>query len=157
MLASKKLLLVVVNPFATPLDHEGRPCTIAQYDPEHVAGYTLIRMERKTKPLPDAGGTKRATPRVDTTWSYSLEPKKIEDTLFHRELLKTGVLLAADAATSKAAGFKVHAPWEDLLFAARDKAVRAWIAQHDEPPPVESWDIKGMPARAEKAEKGSVQ
>lgn len=152
MLVSRKHLTVVVNPFAAPLDHEGRPCTIAQYDPEHAARYTLIGCERRERIIEKRKGDRRGD-RTDVTWAYDLTPANIEDTNYHRGLIRDGVLLAVDESTAKRAGFKALAPWADALKVAKAKAIAAWSKDHDgEAPPVNDWIINGMPA-----EKGAVK
>jgi hypothetical protein len=157
MILSRKHLRVVPNPFAAPLDHDGRPCAVVQYDPEHAARYTLIGVERRERVLEKRAPGSAQQTRVDVTWAYSLEPVTIEDTGYHRALILEGSLLAADEGTAKRAGLKMLAPWADAIRMARAKAIDVWAKAHDgDAPPVGDWMIAGLPVSAP-AEKGGAK
>jgi hypothetical protein len=152
MLLSKKILMVLPNPFAAPLDANGFPCGFIMHDPEHPVAAKHIGAKVTYKPLdPKAridprGGQQQ---RLEATVTYSFEPCKIVDTAYHRRLLKADDILPADAATAKAAGFKAAdfvAP-EIRLRKLATAAIETWTREHDEEePPVAEWSKRGVSA-----------
>jgi hypothetical protein len=157
MLVSKKFLRVVPNPFAAPLDHEGRPCGAVQYDPEHSRFVRYIGATRADEVLEKRPANDLRGHRVDVRWVFDLAPVDIEDTNYHRGMIASGELFAADESTAKRGGLKVLAPFADALRVARSKAIDAWTKDHDgDAPPVAEWRITGL-AAAVPADKGAVK
>lgn len=129
MLLSKKHLRVVANPFATPLDHEGRPCAAVQYDPQHSAFVRHIGAER-VEVVEDKRAPARPD-RVRVSWRFDLEPLPIEDTGHHRAFIASGELLAADAETAKRAGLKLHVDPLERLKQACAERIAEWRLDHN--------------------------
>lgn len=128
MLLSKRFLRVMPNPFAAPLDHEGRPCAAVQYDPQHshfvrhIGAQRVETITEKRKGRPD---------KIVVTWTFDVSPVDIEDTQFHRDRIASGELLAADAETSKRVGLKIHAdPLERLRVACAERLTE-WVRDHE--------------------------
>lgn len=109
-LLSKATLMVVPNPFASPLNAEGMPHAFVAFDPEHLRGevrHIGATLERKvTKPRDiislrqgDGRGPQQYS-RVTTKVVYDLKPTGIVDSAYHRQLVEHGALLPADEATA---------------------------------------------------------
>lgn len=138
-LLSPAILKVVANPFASPLDREGRPCTFVQVDPEHSGGgvrYIGCRLDRKVeKPKLMSPNMRREDrrqyPRIATTVFYDLTPVGIVHSAYHVQQIRDGALLPADEATMKLCGMK--GPFEKpLTVIERDASARIaeWLANN---------------------------
>lgn len=122
---SKKPLVVMPNPFASPLV-EGRPASIAAYDPGALPNGALPRyigaeihrevVERRVK------GSPRKDRRA-TVMLFDLAAQPIPDTAYHRALVRSGELLSTDADTLRRCKAKAQA----LDLSA---ALDAWNAEH---------------------------
>jgi hypothetical protein len=158
MLLSQKRLKVVLNPFAVPLDHKGRPCAHMLYDPSHSAGqavYVSAKLHRVVlekrqfaykpgdKQVISGGGQQD---RVDLFFEYDLEPIEIEDTRYHRKSIVDGVLVPADEATAKRVGINRFIPADTLIAKTREQRIAEWEAQHGEKPDVSTWKVNAPAA-----------
>ena len=122
---SKKPLVVTPNPFASPLV-EGRPASIAAYDPGALPNGALPRyigaeihrevVERRAK------GSGRKDRRA-TVMLFDLAPQPVPDTAFHRALVRSGELLSEDPSTLA----RCKAKAADL---GAEAALEAWNADH---------------------------
>lgn len=130
---SKKPLVVMPNPFASPLV-EGRPASIAAYDPGALPNGALPRyigasihrevVEHRAK------GSGRKDRRA-TVMLFDLAPQPIPDTAYHRALVRSGELLSTDASTLARCLPKTKeggAPAAPAL--AVEAAIEAWNAEH---------------------------
>lgn len=130
---SKKPLVVMPNPFASPLV-EGRPASIAAYDPGALPNGALPRyigaeihrevVERRAK------GSGRKDRRT-TVMLFDLAPQPVPDTAFHRSLVRSGELLSTDPSTLARCMPKTKeggAPAARALDA--EAALEAWNADH---------------------------
>lgn len=154
-LLSQKRLLVVPNPFAAPLDRNGRPAAAVQYDPDHVARGSVVYIgaERKQKLIeqrPEIGATWSPTgnqqDKYEVWFEFDLNASEVVDSQYHRQRILDGELLAADLETAKHVGIKAEEfrPPVQLLEEAKAGAVKAWKDQHGEAPKgVDSWTDKG--------------
>jgi hypothetical protein len=161
MLLSSKRLKVVINPFAVPLDHKGRPCAHVLYDPAHSGGHAIyigaklhrVVLEKRQfayAPGPKqviAGGAQQD--RVDLSFEYDLSAIEIEDTRYHRKAIADGVLVPADEQTAKAARVAFVAPTE-AIAKSRGVQIATWEAQRGEKPDVTNWKINGIAPSATK-------
>ena len=147
MLLSKKILMVLPNPFAAPLDADGFPCAFFMHDPEHrvAAKYIGATVERKVSdPRPDKFGGRQA--RYAVAVKYTFEPAKAVDTQYHRRALVSGDLLCADAATAKIVGLKKFVQPTEALKALAADAAETWVREHDgDAPPIAEWPERGVP------------
>lgn len=152
MLLSQKRLRVVINPFAVPLDHKGRPCAHVLYDPAHTNGqavYIGSRLNRNVvekRSFQYAPGQKQIVAgggqqdRVDMTLEYDLAPVEIEDTRYHRKAIGDGVLIPADEKTAKVLGARFVEP-KDLIASSMEKRVAEWREQTGDDPDRNAWKI----------------
>lgn len=133
--------MVVANPFASPLDGDGNPCTFVQYDPEHVGGnglprYIGCRLERKiVKPKAMSVAMKREGrrqyPRIDTRVLYDLTPTPIVHSAYHRDMIRMGAVLAADEATWTLCGGRgVFVPWVQAIERDCSARITEWLSDH---------------------------
>ncbi len=138
-LLSPATLMVVANPFASPLDREGRPCTFVQVDPEHSGGgvrHIGCRLDRKTEKPKLMSPTmrredRRQYPRIATTVLYDLTPVGIVHSAYHAQQVRDGAILPADEATARLCGMK--GPFEPpLRVIERDASARIaeWLANN---------------------------
>jgi hypothetical protein len=124
---SKKPLMVMPNPFASPLV-EGRPAAIAAYDPGALPNGALPRyigasihrevVEHRAK------GSNRKDRRA-TVMLFDMAEQPVPDTAYHRALVRSGELLSKDASTLKRCGAKPGALYVE-------DALKAWNAEHPE-------------------------
>jgi hypothetical protein len=136
-LLSKAALVVVINPFASPLDEQGRPCTIVQFDPDHTPAGTIRRIgcSLDRAPLKDARkpgngrGSPSQYPRFDTRVIYDLGAKPLPHSVYHVGLIREGALLPADEASARLCGVPFVPPEQALAKALR-AAVAAWLLDH---------------------------
>lgn len=124
MKLSNRLLCVVVNPFAAPLDPMGRATALVARDPEHPSGARYIgartsaaRVERPGNLLGD---------KAKVTVLYDLTPVKVEDTAVHRAQIASGEVFDAEKAQESLCGAGAAALAESALpasivFAAWEK------------------------------------
>lgn len=158
-LLSSATLRVIINPFAAPLDENGRPCAIVNYDPEHTGKPGSVRrigctIERKLDDVRERGKWKGQKPgtsapaqykRFNTKVLYDLSPQPIVDSLYHRKLVQDGALLAADDPTAKLCDVEARAPGEGLAASAAER-LQDWIYDRDGAvPDVGSWLLKNWP------------
>lgn len=144
---SDPVLRVIANPFCAPLDHKGMPCGLLQFDPVHAKGlprYVGARIDRELLAKRPAFGPQKSLYR--TTVKYDLTPQQIVDTAYHRDAVRMGQLFAADADTARRAGIKDFEDPKALMAADREACIAGWIAQHGEPPPVDTWFVEGAAA-----------
>lgn len=141
-LLSRATLWVVVNPFAAPLDEQGRPCTIVQFDPDHTPAGTVRRIgcSLDRKPLadhrprrPGSHASPAQYPRFDTSVVYDLAAKPVPHSVYHVALLKSGDLVPANETTAKICGMKFVDPGVQVE-AALEKAVAEWLFDHEGQP-----------------------
>jgi hypothetical protein len=152
MRVSQKILQVVINPFAVPLNHKGQPVTVVQYDPEESGGATRFigtifqhtTLTKRTSVMVGKQRVQAQQDRIAATPIYDLSPQRIVDTTHHRQCLRDGSLLPADAATARLVGVPFEAP-EVVIARSRDERIAEWVAQHEEPPPVDVWEKQGIP------------
>lgn len=142
MLLSDKPLRVFANPFAIPLSHRGLPVAFIQYDPEHASGsvrYIGATIDSSLVRKEDTFSARQS--RFEKRVVYDMMPQPIVDTMYHRRLVRSGELLAADRSTARRCGLDPKAfDAAKALEAARASAVEAWRAEHDdEEPPFSSW------------------
>ena len=158
-LLSKSTLMVVANPFASPLDADGNPCTFEQYDPEHVGGnglprYIGCRLERKiVKPKVMSVAMKREGrrqyPRIETRVFYDLTPTPIVHSAYHRGMIRNGAMFAADAATWALCGGRgAFVPWQEAIERDCSARIAEWLSDH----PGETLD----PAKWYRGEKAQI-
>ncbi len=135
-------LRVFPNPWAV-IDHNGLPCGTVPFDPVHGGGarrWVGARIESATpenkprvlmqKPVKKGGAPVRLMSEdeiIHPRWSFELtEPTLLPLHLYYLGAIRTGELLAADAATAELAGVK---------FIERDAALlaafRAGVAKHE--------------------------
>jgi hypothetical protein len=159
MRVSQKLLLVVINPFAVPLNHKGQPVTVVQYDPEESGGATRFigttfqheTLKKRPSVMVGKQRVQAQQDRIAATPIYDLSPQKIVDTTHHRQSLRDGSLLPADAATARLVGIPFEAP-EIAMARSRDERIAEWVAQHEEPPAIDAWEKQGIPQAKTKAQ-----
>lgn len=149
-LLSKATLMVIANPFASPLDANGNPCTFVQYDPEHAGGtvrHIGCVLDRKvTKPrvmtASRAREDRRQYARVETTVRYDIAPVGIVHSAYHQNMIRDGALIAADETTWKRCGMKEPFAKPEAII-ERDKAAR--IAEWKSANPLDELDMKAWP------------
>lgn len=138
-LMSDEPLLVVANPFVH-LDHKGRPAGLVQYDPEYAGGdvrYIGASLERVVvvaRQKFDANLSRRAA-----NITHDLTPQPVVDSVFHREHVKSGALLAANASTANRCGQKAFVQLGDALNAAFAAAVAEHERETGKTADVASW------------------
>ncbi|WP_394849698.1 hypothetical protein LZC95_19875 [Pendulispora brunnea] len=130
-MAHPDTLLVFVNPYAAPLDQEGRPTAVYPWDPSHNPGRGWVgaRLEARGDaivPVYDEGPV--AIPFLMASNHY-------------RRGIAHGDLIAADAETLRRCGFpddQFQNP-QAVLANARARALAEWKAHHPgEVPAIES-------------------
>ncbi len=149
---------VYCNPYHV-LDHEGHPCSVFPFAPEHGAGSrrfvgaciaTVDMLEKpgavdtKTKgelaSFKLAGATQfiGRSPRQRTHWAFDLTPQPVLAIPHYRMGARDGSLFAADPYSARV----LNVPFVDplkALAAARAEAIALWTQEHGEPPPIEEW------------------
>lgn len=138
-----KTLRVVVNPFAKPLDHDGRPAAAVATDPayhnpdNHLVGATRAHEmleARAPVDLRTLTGDDRLS--LQDSWrEFSPEPLTIPDTPYYRECCRPSVdggpsLLPANEATARALGVAFRDPSAVILADAKFRAEQ-WAKDHD--------------------------
>lgn len=138
-LLSKATLLVVPNPFASPLDAVGRPHAFVAYDPEHLPkgtiryiGATLERKVQKPRNVTAlrASGQQQQYSRVTTIVRYNLAPTGIVDSAYHREQIRDGALLPADEATAKICGLESFVQPIEIIERSISERIADWCHEH---------------------------
>ena len=147
---SSKALSVVANPFVCPLSPDGFPVAMVAFDPDQLPvgapprliGAQLVRTIVESRA--NEGGRRQS--RREAKVFYNLTAQAIPDTAYHRALVRSGELLAADADT-----WRIVSPPkkdDDRKFAAPDirlaadasERIAEWSEAHpDEAPPVAAW------------------
>ncbi len=138
MILNKTPLRVVANPYLT-LDNTGYPTGAARLDPEVSAGGRLYIGARlaavdvlATRSAAEVSAGLAPTVQLNR-WAFSLDPVDIDDTPYHRNILRQGVIFVADEKTHKTifgASRKFKAPSEEWK-AARLAIIEEWKAEHD--------------------------
>ena len=138
-LLSNATLMVVANPFASPLDADGNPCTFVQYDPEHVGGDGRPRhigcvLERKVvKPKVMTAARKREDRRqyakIKTRVLYNLTPTPVVHSAYHQMMVRDGALLPADDATALRCGVKPVA-YAEVIERDCSARIAEWLSDH---------------------------
>ncbi len=139
MILNPKPLRVVANPYHT-LDNQGLPSGAARLDPEASAGQRLYigAILSSADPIAKRSAQEMAAglaPMVQANrWTFSAEPVEIDDTPYHRSLLRQGAVLAADEGTHRRVGAAKNRPFvspEKAIAIARGNAVALWKSEHD--------------------------
>lgn len=146
MLLSEKPLNVFANPFATPLSHRGLPAAFIQYDPEHASGsvrYIGATIEGALVRKEEAFSARQS--RFDKRVTYDMTAQPVVDTMYHRRLVRSGELFAADRSTARRCGLDGKSfDAAKALEAARASAIEAWRADNDDDPPFDLWPEVGL-------------
>lgn len=143
-------LLVLPNPYSA-LDAEGMPAGAVRYDPEvgrpGVIEYIGVAVSKK--PVDDKANLQREKreQRRKTTFRWTPKPVQIPATPYHKDLVRSGQILAADQATARECKIWFVPP-KVALEQAKAKAIDEWRATHGQRPPFESWDEAVGPALA---------
>ncbi len=137
-LLSEATLMVVPNPFASPLDAKGNPVAFVAFDPEHLPrgtiryiGSTLdreVKKARNIQALRDSGDQRQYS-RVNTTIRHDLTPTPIVHSFYHQELVKQGALIAADEATAGLCGVKFVPP-NEVVEESITTRIAEWCSDH---------------------------
>ena len=162
-LVSEAALMVVPNPFASPLDAKGNPVAFVAFDPEHLPrgtiryiGSTLdrdVKKPRNIEALRDSGNQRQYS-RVETTIRHDLTPTPIVHSDYHQRLVKQGALVAADAATARLCGVKFVPP-NEVLEASITARIAEWCSDHPgETIDPSSWTTPATPTGKEPLLKG---
>ena len=118
-----KTARVIANPFHV-LDHKGRPCCAVPKEPGKVgehAGYIGAKLDRDLTKITreEERGEIRGT-RQETVFSFSSDPVEVPTSLYYRDALRSGSLIAADKATAQWAGVDYVEPEKALADAEKD-------------------------------------
>lgn len=132
------ILNVLPNPWAA-VDGSGRPSGTYPEEPSQEGGVWGFDETRKR-----FIGAALEHEAGETRIVFGAEPVRVYASLHYRNAVKSGELLAADAATARACGIDFVEPAEVI---ARSKAARAaeWFAERGEPAP---WLAEAAPAAA---------
>lgn len=160
-------ILVHCNPFAA-LDHNGIPCGVFPFDPEHAGGSRrwigasvdmdatkgrttaeALKGSAASAPVRVTDGKRTVVEdviaRTRTVFAFDLgaQPIPSPPSKHYRDGVRDGSLFPADLASAKALGIaaKDFSEPTKAIAAARDAAIAHWVAAGREPPPVESWPV----------------
>lgn len=135
-------LYVVPNPYTT-LDKEGNPCGFCYADPTTSRPFQVVGGKMQKVVIPQEGGEfdKRADtrgPRVFAKPTVELRAVRVTNSVYHRERVQSGDLIAADLATAKACGIDkkdFRSPAEVLATFLTLRVVEWQSANEGELPP----------------------
>jgi|JI10StandDraft_1071094.scaffolds.fasta_scaffold03642_6 hypothetical protein len=136
-------MLIIPNPFAAPLDVEGRPMGRTLVDPAHprpfeIYGGKLARKVLRHENEEDLDRKKARSidmreARVKAIAEVRMRPTRVTLSQYVRERVLSGDLIAADLETALACGMsrKDFLPPIDVLRRAMTARLAEWRATHD--------------------------
>jgi len=125
MKLSDNPIRLVPNPFAAPLNAQGRAVALVEIDPEHPHGARYIGAKTTITKAARKGDVFGDKTKVQVV--YDLTPRGYADTAYHRAKLKSGEVFAEDGAFAKL-GAAAHAALA-VFVGDRTKALAAWRDQ----------------------------
>jgi len=125
MKLSDNPIRLVPNPFAAPLNAQGRAVALVEIDPEHPHGARYIGAKTTVTKVVRKGDIFGDKAKVQVV--YDLTPRGYADTAYHRAKLKSGEVFAEDGAVAKL-GAAAHAALA-VFVGDRTKALAAWRDQ----------------------------
>ena len=125
MKLSDNPIRLVPNPFAAPLNAQGRAVTLVEIDPEHPHGARYIGAKTTVTKVARKGDVFGDKAKVQVV--YDLTPRAYTDTAYHRAKLLSGEVFAEDGAFTKLVA-AAHAALA-VFVGDRTKALAAWREQ----------------------------
>ena len=125
MKLSDNPIRLVPNPFAAPLNAQGRAVALVEIDPEHPHGARYIGAKTTITKAARKGDVFGDKTKVQVV--YDLTPRGYADTAYHRAKLKSGEVFAEDGAFAKLVA-AAHAALA-VFVGDRTKALAAWRDQ----------------------------
>jgi len=137
----QRTLRVVPNPYCA-LDGEGRPAGLVPKEREMVhrfanvhAGYVGGRWELDPEvPPTDYGRGDPRYPSRPVVARFDSGEVSLADTIYYRDRIRCGELIAADAETARTVGVPL-VPVDEALVIARQTAALQWRATYQCDPP----------------------